>query len=65
MAKYVLISVCEREITATFFGTVNEARNQMRKEYRETEYKDDGEIDKMSAWANGDQNNDWLIVPIE
>lgn len=67
--KYMLISVCEREITTKECDTLDEARKTMIEELEAcTDLEDDEyEIEEMSAWANaddGDMNCDWLIVEI-
>lgn len=77
--KYMLISVCDREILTEQFKTLDEARNQMYKEMV-TEGRvpknilylnsyDDGEygFDEYCSYANDGVNHanyDWLIVPI-
>lgn len=67
--KYMLISVCEREITTYLYDTLEEARDIMIKDLEScTDLEDDEyEIEEMSAWANadnGDMNCDWKIVEI-
>ena len=67
--KYMLISVCEREITTYLYDTLEEARDSMIRDLEScTDLEDDEyEIEEMSAWANadnGDMNCDWKIVEI-
>lgn len=68
---YMLITVCEREISTEKFNTMEEAREAMEKELNEvTNTSEDGdefELGEFSAWANtdgGDYNYDWEIVAI-
>ena len=66
---YMLITVCEREISTEKFKTMAEAQKAMEKELNEvtdTE-NDEFELGEYSAWANtdgGDYNYDWEIVAI-
>lgn len=68
---YMLITVCEREISTEKFETMLEAQKAMKKELNEVtdtnEDGDDFELGEFSAWANadsGDCNYDWKIVAI-
>ena len=68
--KYMLISVCEREITTHLYDTLEDARTAMISDLESCiDLEDDEyEIEEMSAWANaddGDMNCDWQIVEIE
>ena len=71
MAKAILISVCNREISTEVFETFDGAKNQMEHEYFETikddDCVDDSEINEYSAWANIDDSDyqyDWMIVEV-
>ncbi|MDO5546884.1 MAG: hypothetical protein Q4F79_00135 [Eubacteriales bacterium] len=77
--KYMLISVCDREIMTEQFDTKEEAQESMRKEmiewgkvseeiFSEQEY-DDGDcgFGEYSAYVNDGANHadlDWLIVAL-
>ena len=68
---YMLITVCEREITTEKYKTMIEAQKAMEKELNEvTDTSEDGdefELGETSAWANtdgGDCNYDWEIVAV-
>lgn len=75
---FVLISVCDRDITTTKHCSFKAARAEMVKELRKTGVKDMPELHDMmshdyedfaihrdSAWSNeGNTNNDWLIVEV-
>lgn len=77
--KYMLISVCDREILTEKFDTKEEAQETMRREMIEQgkvpedifdneEYEDyDCGFGEYSAWANNGINHadfDWLIVAL-
>ena len=78
MSKFILISVCDREIMTEVFDSYEEARAQRNKEMvewahvpedvfwdGEEEYEDDGfAYGKYEAYANGRCDFDWLIVEI-
>ena len=76
MKKYMLISVCEREIETLQTDTLEEAQERMLRELNEFGGVEspaigmegpDNEIDEMSAWSNvkDDIKQDWLIVELE
>lgn len=77
--KYMLISVCDREILTEQFDTKEEAQETMHREMIEQgkvpedifdneEYEDgDCGFGEYSAWANDGLNHsdfDWLIVAL-
>ena len=77
--KYMLISVCDREILTEQFDTKEEAQETMHREmieqgkapediFAEKEYEDDDYgFGEDSAWANDGVNHanfDWLIVAL-
>ena len=79
MKRFMLISVCEREILTEMFDTVEEARETMHREMIEQgkvpddifdniEYDDsDCGFGEWSAYANDGVNHadfDWLIVDL-
>lgn len=80
MKRYVLITVCEREITTHTYNTKEEAQKFMREELinaihddeveeligQGQEYFDNCQIAEYSAWANNTKagNWDWQIVEI-
>ena len=65
---YMLITVCEREISTQKFDTLDDCQNAMENELYEVVDIDDDEyeLDDFSAWADGygGQNFDWKIVEI-
>lgn len=78
--KYMLISVCERDIMVERFDTLEEARQAMRDEmidwgnvseeiFAEDHYEDDDcAFNGMSAYVTDGANHnnlDWLIVCLE
>lgn len=80
MKRFMLISVCDREILTELFDTVEEAREAMHREmveqgkvpddiFNNTEYEDsDYGFGEWSAYANDGVNHadfDWLIVNLE
>ena len=80
MKKYMLISVCDREILVEQFDTYEEAFEQMKKEmidfgqvdeeiFKETTYEDyDCGFGPYCGYANDGNNHgdyDWLIVNIK
>lgn len=79
MDKYMLISVCDREILTEKFETLELAQQTMHKEmiergkvpegiFKNDTYEDgDCGFGKYSAWANDGLNHDdfdWLIVAL-
>lgn len=77
--KYMLISVCDREILTEQFDTKEEAQETMHREmieqgkvsegiFNNEEYEDyDCGFGEYSAWANdviNHANFDWLIVAL-
>ena len=78
MSKFILISVCDREIMTEVFNSYEEALAQRNKEmiewarvpedifqYGPEEYEDDGfAYGKYEAYANDRCDFDWLIVEI-
>lgn len=77
--RYMLISVCDREILTEIFDTKKEAQETMHEEmvkwgkvpediFRSEEYDDGGYgFDEWSAYVNDGLNHndyDWLIVAI-
>lgn len=69
--KYVLVSVCDRDIATAIFDTKEAAYNAMKKEYKEAcsdPDSADGEITDESAYLNEGNNHadyDWKIVEVE
>ncbi len=74
--KYMLISVCDREILTEVFNSLEDAQNCMHKEMTEwanvdpesfhnMEYEEsDFGFGEWSAWANGRCDYDWYIACI-
>lgn len=74
--KYILISVCDREILTEVFNSLAEAQTCMYKEMMEwanidpgafhsVEYEEsDFGFGEWSAWANGRCDYDWRIICI-
>ena len=80
MKKYMLISVCDREILVEQFDTYEEAFEQMKKEmidfgrvdeeiFQESTYEDcDYGFEPYYGYANNGNNHgdyDWRIVSLE
>lgn len=78
MSKFILISVCDREILTEVFDSHNEALTQRNKEmiewahvpeevfrkYNEKYEESDFGFDEYQAWANDRCDFDWLIVEV-
>lgn len=78
MARFVLVSVCDREIMTEVFDSLKAATEQRNKEMIEwgrvppeifnqfEEYEEDGEygFGKYHAYANDRCDFDWLIADI-
>ena len=69
--KYMLISVCDRDIATAIYDTKEAAYNAMKNEYKKACFDPDsadGEITNDSAYLNEGNNHadyDWKIVEVE
>lgn len=76
MSRFILISVCDREIMTEIFDSYEEAVVQRNKEmvewarvpeeaFSDEEYEEsDFGYGKYQAWANDRCDYDWLIVEV-
>lgn len=75
MKRYMLISVCDRELSYNFSETLEDAQKKMKEEVNKAcddeleEFLEDksAEINEMSAWVNDGVNHcsfDWWIVDL-